>query len=88
MHLGLQVIFPAQGLNPGLPHCRWIFLLTEPPGKPWWMRMTAAVIVVDLILKGCALRQQCHVKVMLCPIVNFRISKFIGEKESGSQLGQ
>ena len=21
----LQVIFPTQGLNPGLPHCRWIF---------------------------------------------------------------
>ena len=20
----LQVIFPTQGLNPGLPHCRWI----------------------------------------------------------------
>ena len=48
----------------------------------------SCVIVVDLILKGCALRQQCYVKVVLCPIVNFRISKFTGEKESGPQLGQ
>ena len=27
-------IFPTQGLNPGLPHWRWIFLSFEPPGKP------------------------------------------------------
>ena len=27
----LQGIFPTQGLNPGLPHCRWI--PSEPPGK-------------------------------------------------------
>ena len=26
-------IFPTQGSNPGLPHCRQIFLLSEPPGK-------------------------------------------------------
>ena len=34
----LQGIFPTQGLNPGLPHCRWIFffffLPTEPQRKP------------------------------------------------------
>ena len=27
-------IFPIQGSNPGLPHCRWILLLSEPPEKP------------------------------------------------------
>ena len=27
-------IFPTQGLNPGLPHCRQILLLSDPPGKP------------------------------------------------------
>ena len=32
-HFLLQAIFPAQGSNPGLPHCR----LTEPPGKPLWL---------------------------------------------------
>ena len=30
----LQEIFPIQGLNLGLPHCRWIFLPAEPQGKP------------------------------------------------------
>ena len=30
----LQGIFPTQGLNPGLPHYRQIFLPAEPPGKP------------------------------------------------------
>jgi len=27
-HALLKGIFPTQGLNPGLPHCRW-----DPPGK-------------------------------------------------------
>ena len=32
-HALLQGIFPTQGLNSGLPHCREIFLSSEPPGK-------------------------------------------------------
>ena len=30
----LQGIFPTQGWNPGLPHCRQIFLPAEPQWKP------------------------------------------------------
>ena len=30
----LQGISPTQGSNPGLPHCRQIFLPAEPQGKP------------------------------------------------------
>ena len=29
----LQGIFPTQGSNPGLPHCRQILLPAEPQGK-------------------------------------------------------
>ena len=29
-----QGIFPTQGLNPGLLHCRWDSLPSEPPGRP------------------------------------------------------
>ena len=25
-----------QGSDPGLPHCRWILLPSEPPWSPWW----------------------------------------------------
>ena len=32
-HFLLQGIFPTQGSNPGLPHCRQMLLLFEPPGK-------------------------------------------------------
>ena len=32
-HFLLQGIFPTQGLNPGLPHCKLI-LYSESPGKP------------------------------------------------------
>ena len=30
----LQGIFPTQASNPGLPHCRQIFLPAEPQGSP------------------------------------------------------
>ena len=33
-HALFQGIFPTQGSNPGLLHCRWILLPSEPPGKP------------------------------------------------------
>ena len=32
-HILLQGIFPTQGLNPCLRHCRQMLLLSEPPGK-------------------------------------------------------
>ena len=30
----LQLIFPTQGLNPGLPHCRWILYQLSYQGSP------------------------------------------------------
>ena len=30
----LQAIFPTQGLNPGLPHCRWILYQLSHKGSP------------------------------------------------------
>ena len=30
----LQGIFPTQGLNPGLPHCRWILYQLNHKGPP------------------------------------------------------
>ena len=30
-----QGIFPTQGLNPGLPHCRWIFYQLSHKGNPF-----------------------------------------------------
>ena len=31
----LQGIFPTQGWNPGLPHCRWILYQPSHQGSPW-----------------------------------------------------
>ena len=33
-HALLQGIFPTQGLNPGLPHCRWILYSLSHQGSP------------------------------------------------------
>ena len=34
-HTLLQGIFPSQGLNPGLPHCRWVLSCLSHQGSPW-----------------------------------------------------
>ena len=34
-HSLLQGIFPTQGLNPGLPHCRWILYQLSHKGTPY-----------------------------------------------------
>ena len=34
-HALLQGIFPTQGLNPGLPHCRWILHCLSHQGNPY-----------------------------------------------------
>ena len=35
-HSLLQEIFPTQGLNPGLPHCRQTLYQLSHKGSPWW----------------------------------------------------
>ena len=35
-HVLLQGIFPTQGLNPGLPHCRWILYCLSYQGSLQW----------------------------------------------------
>ena len=43
-HFLLQEIFPTQGSNPGLLHCRQIFFFPpEPPGKPKSMRLDGSI---------------------------------------------
>ena len=33
----LQGIFPTQGLNPGVPHCRWIlYQLSQSEAQEYW----------------------------------------------------
>ena len=40
-HALLQQIFPTQGLNPGLPHCRWILDHLSHQGSPWILEWAA-----------------------------------------------
>ena len=35
-HALLQEIFPTQGSNPGLPHCRWILYQLSHQGRPMY----------------------------------------------------
>ena len=40
-HALLQGIFPARGLNPGLPHCRWILYHLSDQGSPGTLEWVA-----------------------------------------------
>ena len=59
----LQGIFPTQGLNPGLPHCRQILHQLSHQGSPRILEWIALVSIVELIdlasnyIEGRALRQ-------------------------------
>ena len=55
-HFLLQEIFPTQGSNLGLPHCRQTLLPSEPPGKSLYqipynytVVVTSRFKVLDLI---------------------------------------
>ena len=40
-HALLQRIFPTQGSNPGLPHCKWILYHLSHQGSPWILEWVA-----------------------------------------------
>ena len=44
----LQGIFPTQGLNPGLPHCRWILYQLSHKGNPRILEWVAYPFSGDL----------------------------------------
>ena len=44
----LQGIFPTQGLNPGLPHCRWILYQLRHQGSPRILKWVTYPSPVDL----------------------------------------
>ena len=42
----LQGIYPTQGLNPGLPHCRWILYQLSHEGSPRFVYVVANVTMI------------------------------------------
>ena len=66
----LQGIFPTQGLNPGLSHCRWILYQLSHKGSPRWH--------LDNILKSRDITLPTKVyiiKAMVFPIVMYGNTK-------------
>ena len=65
----LQGIFPTQGSNPGLPHCRQIPLPTEPSGKP----KNTGVGSLSL-LQGIFLTQESKWDLLHCKQILYQLS--------------
>ena len=70
-HTLLQGIFPTQGSNPGLPHCRQILyhLSPEPPGKP----KNTGVGSLSL-LQGIFLTQKLNWGLLHCRQILYQLS--------------
>ena len=58
-----QGIFPTQGLNPGLPHCRQILYQLSHRGSPRILEQ-AAYPFSSVSLPGASMRKPTHDKVM------------------------
>ena len=67
-HALLQGIFPTQGLNSGLPHCRQT-LPSEPPGKP----MNTGVGSLSL-LQGIFPTQELNLGLLHCKWILYQLS--------------
>ena len=52
-HALLQGIFPTQGLNPDLPHCRWILYHLSHQGSPPPKKIVHILILKYVIAKKC-----------------------------------
>ena len=68
-HALLQGIFPTQGSNPGLPHCRQILLSSKPPGKP----MNAGVGSLSL-LQEIFLTQESNPGLLHCKWILYQLN--------------
>ena len=65
----LQGIFPNQGSNPGLLHCRWIFLPAEPSEKP-----KSTGVGCHTLLQGIFLTQESNQGLLHCRWVLYQLS--------------
>ena len=62
----LQGIFPTQGLNPCLLHCRWILYPLSLPGKPRWKDYTA---LIHFWWKIQIYKEQASASLKGCPFI-------------------
>ena len=74
-----QGIFPTQGLNPGLSHCRQTLLPSEPPGKSKKLKWHCSVVSdssqpVDCSLSRSSIRGIFQERILEWVAISFRRS--------------
>ena len=81
-HTLLQGIFPTQGLNPGLPHCRWILYCLTHQGSPWLTSNGASAPVIPLDFSShlsCSLQwlKPIFLSLLSSPFCSLSVSNLI-----------
>ena len=86
-HALFQGIFPTQGSNPGLPHCRQAdSLLSEPPGEAIYIysrkrfRQTAEMVTQENSDRYGEVSRGCH-RALCSPLVGIFIFDLVEHKE-------
>ena len=65
----LQGIFPTQGLNPGLPHCRQILSQLSHKGRPRILKWVSLSL-----LQGIVLTQESNWGILPCRKILYQLS--------------
>ena len=76
----LQGIFPTQGLNPGLPHCRQILYRLSHKGSPWSESecevTQSCPVICDPILSGSSIHGIFQARVLDWAAISFSRGSF------------
>ena len=73
-HALLQVIFPTQGSNPGLPNCRWIVYYLSHQGSPRILEWVAYLPNSLSVLQGIFLTQELNWGLLHCRRILYQLS--------------
>ena len=95
----LQRIFPTQGSNPGLPHCRWILYQLSYQGKPKNTGVGSLSLLMQIFLSQESNRDLLHCRWILYQLsyqgsriayltISFLCLKFSNTQNINSTNGQ
>ena len=79
----VQGIFPTQGLNPGLTHCRWILYQLSHQGTP-----KNTEVGCHALFQGIFPTQELNLGVLHCSQILYHVSHQVSPAAAAAELQQ